>query len=178
MNKSSLVICGLGMFLWCSPGLAENPTRPFATTPDSSRQQAPAQPGYGYYGPYRGSPPPGYYPPRYNPPPTPLPPLRVQREYQSDAYVVKIFLDNRSASDIQINTSGNRWLIVETQGEQRQQSSERQRPFSTTPPGGSYQYQNDYQYQSRRLSLPPDADFGKMRRTDHGDLIELVIPRR
>jgi len=114
--------------------------------------------GYGMQPPWMGTGSPG---------------LRLERSADADAYHLAIHLSGVSAQAVNVRLEGIRWLLISID-----QSSESS--YSNDGRDG-YGYQRGFSYsssnQSRRISLPRDADGAAMQREDGTNSIHIRIPR-
>jgi HSP20 family molecular chaperone IbpA len=99
--------------------------------------------------------------------------LRVSQTMTDDAYVLEIPLEGQSPESIHIEARGQGLLI-------RRDSSTEMTEESQLDQGRGYSRRYSYSTgrQSRRLSVPRDADLAALTREDSAELIRVSIPRQ
>lgn len=109
------------------------------------------------------------YPPRHRRPTG----LRVSQTMTDEAYVLEIPLDGQAPESIQIEPRGHGLLI-------RRDSSTQRTEERTYNSGRGYSRRYSYSggRQSRRLSVPGDANLAALSREDSAEQVRVLIPRR
>lgn len=100
-------------------------------------------------------------------------PLRFNQTVTAEGYVLEIPLDGLKAEDIQVQIEGRSLRIS-------RDTTTRKTREETLGDGQGYlrSYSFSSGHASRRLSLPPDADTGAMRREDGTEQVRIILPRR
>jgi HSP20 family molecular chaperone IbpA len=93
--------------------------------------------------------------------------LRVRTGMDENGYYARAYLEGTSPGDIQVYIRHNRLVLRISQGNRRaEQPANRQ-----TSPAWQMSY-------TRKLRLPPDADWRQMRTTTNDGVTEIHIPRK
>lgn len=99
--------------------------------------------------------------------------MRVERTADPDAYHLVIHLRGLQPEAVNVSIEADRWLLIGTE-----RSDENR--FEVREPYG-YGYHRNYSFssanQTRRYSLPRDADASAMQREDLEQQIKIRIPR-
>lgn len=100
------------------------------------------------------------------------PRFSLSRSSTSDAYIIDIRLDDMEPTQLQVDVQGP-WIRIgrqDTREDMREERFDDGRGFVR-----SYSYSSGSN--SRRISLPRDADPDAMRREDAGNSVRIIIPR-
>jgi HSP20 family molecular chaperone IbpA len=100
--------------------------------------------------------------------------MRVERSADQDNYYVTILVAGMEPQSLSVTVEGDRWLAIRTE-------DSRESTYQNTAENGSAYYRS-YSYSSgsnsRRISLPPDADVAALQREDGEGQVQVTIPRR
>lgn len=93
--------------------------------------------------------------------------LRLQRGMTEDGYYVRAYLEGITPEDVQVYVQRNRLVLRVAQGDRRGRHAADIR--------GSSQWRVNF---TRKLRLPYDADYTRIRTTTENGIMEIYMPRR
>ncbi len=119
----------------------------------------------------------GWYPAGFAPPgwgAMPTTGMRINRSADADGYHMQVQLRGIEPQLLNIRVENGRWLVLSVE----QSTETHQRDDARS----GYGYQRSYSYsssnQTRRISLPADANVDAMQRQDQQDRVIVHIPRK